>query len=66
MQNRGAVRARSPELAATDVYNGQIWVGSISQLGRNQYEAAPASGGSLGIFSSSQAAMQALLEWPPK
>jgi hypothetical protein len=54
-------RERSPELPATDVYDGQRRVGAVVERANGQFEAAPASGPSLGLYTSQAAAVHAIL-----
>ena len=54
-------RQASPEIAATAVYDGRNYVGSLVERPSGQVEACPAAGGSLGLFNSPQAAAHALL-----
>jgi hypothetical protein len=55
------MRERSPELAATDVYDGQRRIGAVVERANGQFEAAPVSGPSLGLFNSMPAAVHAIL-----
>jgi hypothetical protein len=54
-------RERSPELAAFDIYDGQTFLGSVVERVNGQYEAAPARGASLGLFTSREAAAHAVV-----
>ena len=51
----------SPELAATAVYDGRVYLGDISEHRSGQWEAAVADGRSLGLFTSPAAAVHAVL-----
>lgn len=53
-------RNRSSEFSAIDVCDGRERLGSVIERG-NGFEAAPASGASLGVFPSVQAATNAIL-----
>jgi hypothetical protein len=54
-------RERSPELAAFDIYDGQVFLGSVVERASGQYEAAPARGASLGLYTSREAAAHAVV-----
>jgi hypothetical protein len=57
----GNRRTRSPEFAATDIYEGQELIGSLVERPNGQIEAAPTGQPSLGLYTSPQAAVHALL-----
>lgn len=54
-------RRRSAELAAHDVYDGRQRLGAVVERQSGQWEAAPASGPSLGLLTSAEAATRAVL-----
>jgi hypothetical protein len=55
------MRQRSPELPAVEIYDGQQRVGAVVERANGQFEAAPVSGPSLGLFNSMPAAVHAIL-----
>ena len=51
----------SPELSATALYDGRRLLGYVVEQANGQFEAAPAHGSSLGLFTNQQAAAHAIV-----